>query len=132
MSPTPDGDIEAAVSASPLLARYGTALDRDSARELLTEQLEGARREAEAERVKAEADEEFRRQQEEIAKDHARQERQDRSRSGTGRSRSAGRTTSTRRQTERSPLEEILRSPVTKTILTGVVTGIFGTRRRRR
>ncbi|MDQ4137231.1 MAG: hypothetical protein M3116_00080, partial [Actinomycetota bacterium] len=94
---------------------------------MLTEQLEAARREAEAERAKAEADEEFRRQQQEIEEQEARRQRRQRADQGR---RSSGRRVP--RRTERSPLEEILRSPVTKTILTGVVTGIFGTRRRRR
>ncbi len=32
---------------------------------------------------------------------------------------------------QKSVLEEVLGSPATKTILSGIVTGIFGTRRRR-
>src|SRR5215218_4801149 len=43
MAPSPDADIDAAVAASPLLERYGTALDRESAREVLTAKLEAAR-----------------------------------------------------------------------------------------
>ncbi|ROQ36753.1 hypothetical protein EDF46_3300 [Frondihabitans sp. PhB188] len=42
MSPTPTPDMEAAVAASPLIAKYGTAIDRESAREILTAKLEGA------------------------------------------------------------------------------------------
>ncbi|BDZ51675.1 hypothetical protein GCM10025867_39160 [Frondihabitans sucicola] len=52
MSPTPQPDMDAAVAASPLLARYGTAIDRESAREILTAKLEGA---AAVEREKADA-----------------------------------------------------------------------------
>jgi DNA helicase HerA-like ATPase len=134
MSPLPHEALAAAVGASPLSARYGTSLDRESAREMLAAQLDAARREADAararadaERITAEADEEFRRQQREIEEQEALQEGRER-RDRTSRTSRTG----TRRQAERSPLEEILRSPVTKTILTGVVTGIFGTRRRRR
>src|SRR5215218_7370086 len=43
MAPSPDADIDAAVAASPLLERYGAALDRESAREVLTAKLEAAR-----------------------------------------------------------------------------------------
>ncbi|WP_210481724.1 helicase HerA-like domain-containing protein [Naasia sp. SYSU D00948] len=133
MSPTPDEAVDAAVASSPLLARYGTALDRDSARELLTEKLESARREAEAAAARADAEEELRRQQEAMEEQRERQERRERAdyERPAPRSRTSRRRTP-RPQAERSPLEEILRSPVTKTILTGVVTGIFGTRRRRR
>ena len=42
MSPTPDPQIEAAVKASPLLAKYGTAIDRESAREILTAKMNAA------------------------------------------------------------------------------------------
>ena len=42
MSPTPDHDIERAVHASPLLAKYGTAIDRESAREILTAKMKAA------------------------------------------------------------------------------------------
>jgi len=39
--------------------------------------------------------------------------------------------TRTAARPRKTALEEVLGSPVTKTILTGIVTGIFGTRRRR-
>ncbi|PPH50152.1 DUF853 domain-containing protein, partial [Rathayibacter sp. AY1D7] len=42
MKPTPEADREASVQRSPLLARYGTPLDRDSAREILTRRLDAA------------------------------------------------------------------------------------------
>ena len=42
MSPTPDPQIEAAVKASLLLAKYGTAIDRESAREILTAKMNAA------------------------------------------------------------------------------------------
>ncbi len=49
MSPTPDPDNERAVHASPLLSKNGTAIDRESAREILAKKLEeGAKAEAEA------------------------------------------------------------------------------------
>ncbi len=54
MSPTPADQMERTVAASPLTAKYGTPLDRESAREILTAKLETA---AEAERARVEADE---------------------------------------------------------------------------
>jgi DNA helicase HerA-like ATPase len=53
MDPAPAADMEAAVAASPLTARYAEAIDRESARELLAKKLEeGARKAAEDARVK--------------------------------------------------------------------------------
>jgi hypothetical protein len=62
MSPTPDAQIDAAVAASVLLPRYGTPIDRESAREILTAKMNAA---AEAEaaaaaaKAQAEADKEL-------------------------------------------------------------------------
>jgi hypothetical protein len=135
MAPSPDAAIDAAVVASPLLGKYGTALDRESAREVLTAKLELARAAAVAEEAaadRAEAAEELKRQQEEMAEQQAKAdkkareayERDLRRRSGSG-------SRTTRPRAEKSPLEEILGSSATRTILTGVLTGIFKTRRRR-
>jgi DNA helicase HerA-like ATPase len=53
MDPAPTPDMEAAVAASPLTAKYAEAIDRESARELLAKKLEeGARKAAEDARVK--------------------------------------------------------------------------------
>jgi Tfp pilus assembly ATPase PilU len=54
MAPTPEENMRAVVAASPLSARYGTAIDRESAYEILSAKLnEGAAR-AEAERLEKE------------------------------------------------------------------------------
>lgn len=128
MAPTPDGEIDRAVAASPLLERYGSAIDRDSAREMLAAKLESAHR--------AEAAAELERQQDQVNAQQARADKKARAdydrllKDARGAPR--GRTTASRsRSAEKSVLEQVLGSPVTKTILTGVVTGIFGTRRRR-
>ncbi|THG33516.1 helicase HerA-like domain-containing protein [Naasia lichenicola] len=144
MSPTPDAQIDAAVAASPLLAKYGTALDRDSAREILTAKLEKAHEAAAAEQAaidRAKADAALAKQRDTLEKQRAKEKKQRQAeweremRRGQTTSRTTGRTRTTsassRSRTQKSPIEEILRSPVTKTILTGVVEGIFGTRRRR-
>jgi hypothetical protein len=53
MAPTPQADMDRAVAGSSLLAAYGTSIDRESAREILTAKLEAA---ATAERARVEAD----------------------------------------------------------------------------
>jgi hypothetical protein len=53
MSPTPQAAMDQAVAGSPLLSAYGTPIDRESAREILTAKLEAA---ATAERGRTEAD----------------------------------------------------------------------------
>ena len=53
MDPAPAADMEAAVAASPLTAKYATTIDRDSAHEMLARKLEeGARKAAEDARIK--------------------------------------------------------------------------------
>jgi DNA helicase HerA-like ATPase len=134
MTPTPEAGIDAAVAASPLLPTYGAALDRDSARELLASKLQATHAAAEAARVeaeRAEAAEELQRQQEDFAAQQAKEERRRREEYERAAKRSSGSGRTSRPRAQKSPIEEILRSPATKTILTGVLTGIFGTRRRR-
>lgn len=134
MSPTPDPDIERAVHASPLLAKYGTAIDPESAREILTARLNAAAEaEAAAQAVaaKAKADAEYAKQQAAIAKADAaaakeRQREYDRlmkASAGTSKSR-------TTRKADASPIEQILNAKSTQTILSSVIRGVFGTGRR--
>ena len=138
MSPTPDAAIDAAVAASPLQAKYGTAIDRESAHELLTAKMNAAAAAAQAAEdaaAKAEAEAEFAKQQAAIEKQRAKEQKAaqaeyDRlmkrtsttSRSSSSRSRSSG---------GDSVLEQVLGSKATRDVLTSVVEGIFGTRRRR-
>lgn len=51
MEPTPDTQIQATMAASPLLAKYGTAIDRDSAREMLARKMAAAAAVVEAARA---------------------------------------------------------------------------------
>ncbi len=135
MSPTPAEQIDATVAASPLLAVYGAAIDRDSAREMLAKKLEAANTLALAEQAdldRAAAAAELEKQTDAIAAQQAKAQKKaqaeyDRLMKQT--QGSARRRTSSRPQ--KSVLEQVLGSSVTKTILTGVVSGIFGTRRRR-
>lgn len=133
MSPTPDPDIERAVHASPLLAKYGTAIDRESAREILTVKMNAAAdAEAAAAQAKAQdaAAKELAKQQAAQAKADAaaareRQKEYDRIMRSTG-----GTRTRTSRAAPTSPIEQVLNSKSTQTILTSVIRGLFGTGRR--
>ena len=134
MSPTPDPDIERAVHASPLLAKYGTAIDRESAREILTAKMNAAAEAeaaAEAAAAKAKADAEYATQQAAIAKADAAAERE-RQKEYDRLMKASGGTSRTRttRKVEKSPLEQVLGSKATQTILTSVIRGMFGTGRR--
>jgi DNA helicase HerA-like ATPase len=139
MSPTPEAEMRASVLASPLQARYGTPVDRQSARELLAARLEAATaaaRQAEAEVEAARTEAEYAKQKAamdtaaRVAEEKAQREyeRLLKKTSGTKR---ASRTRSSSRSASTTVLEQVLGSAATKTILTGVVEGIFGTRRRR-
>ncbi len=126
MSPTPDAAILAAVAASPLMATYGTPVDPESAREILAERMNAAAAQAESQRAAAEqakAEAAARKQ----AKADAAAQRQ--AQAEYDRSMRAPRPRAASRS-QRTPLEEILGSRTTQTILTGVIRGIFGTGRR--
>ena len=136
MSPTPDPDIERAVKASPLLAKYGTAIDRESAREILTAKMNAAaeadaaaQAAAEQAKAQADADKELAKQQAAAAKAEAAAEKE-RQREYDRIMKSTGGTTRTSRKKETSPLEQVLNSKSTQTILNSVIRGIFGTGRR--
>ncbi|AND17311.1 helicase HerA-like domain-containing protein [Rathayibacter tritici] len=139
MKPTPEADREASVQRSPLLARYGTALDRDSAREILTRRLDAA---AEAEEARAAAEQQAaddarrakedaadaaRRAKERIAAERAADQAAERSRRRTTPTSRGTRTT----RRDKTVVEEVLGSSAGRTLLREVVRGIFGTARRR-
>ncbi|MDR5701441.1 helicase HerA-like domain-containing protein [Agromyces aerolatus] len=140
MSPAPDASIDAAVRASPLQAKYGTAVDRESAHELLTSRMNAAAAAAQAAEeaeARAKADAEYTRQQDAMRKQEeqaakkaqAEYDRILKRTGGTSRSRSAGSKRST--AASGSVIEQVLGSKAARDMLTGVVEGIFGTRRRR-
>jgi DNA double-strand break repair helicase HerA and related ATPase len=140
MSPTPDAAIDAAVAASPLQARYGTPIDRESAGELLTAKMNAAAAAAKAAAdaaAKARSDAEFAKQQAAIEKQRekerkAAQAEYDRLMKRTSStSRSSGGSSRSRPSSGGSVLEQVLGSKATRDVLTSVVEGIFGTRRRR-
>ena len=74
MAPTPEAQIDAAVAASPLLTKYGTRIDPESAREILAAKMSAASASAAAEAAalaKAKADAEFAKKQAAIDKAQA-------------------------------------------------------------
>ncbi|GAA1464882.1 helicase HerA-like domain-containing protein [Microbacterium thalassium] len=136
MSPTPRAAVEAAVAASPLLAKYGTEIDRESAREILTAKLKAAGDAEAAEEAaleKARIDAEFAKQQAAIDKAQADAERKAQKEYERLLRQTSGKTRTSRSRSSRarrSPLEQLLSSPSTETILDGVIRGVFGTGRR--
>lgn len=134
MAPAPDAAIDAAVAASPLMAQYGTALDRESAAELLTAKMNAtaaAKQASDDAAAKAKADAEFAKQQAAIEKQRAAEERKAQAEYERILKRTGGTSSSRSKAAPKSPLEQILGSKATRDVLTSVVEGIFGTRRRR-
>lgn len=142
MSPTPDAAIDAAVLASPLQAKYGTAIDRESAHELLTAKMNAAAAAAQAAEdaaAKAKADAEYAKQQAAIQKQREKEQKAAQAEydrlmkrtSTTSRSSSSRSSSRSRPSSGGSVLDQVLGSKATRDVLTSVVEGIFGTRRRR-
>jgi DNA helicase HerA-like ATPase len=119
MEPADPAVLAGLVAASPLQARYATAVDRESAHELLADRAAAA-----AERARlAEEDERRRRELAEI------EERMRRSEPGTSR-RSSGSARTGRRTSGSDPLDAFLRS-VGTTLGREITRTVLGTRRRR-
>jgi len=127
MSPTPADVMKATVEASPLLAEYGTIIDRESAREMLAEKMNAAAaaddaklQAAAAEKAKASTDAELAKAQREwdkLAKPKT----------------TTTKRTTTRTTTKRQPnvIEDVLGSRTGQTVVREVLRGIFGTLKRR-
>ncbi|WP_020098141.1 helicase HerA-like domain-containing protein [Microbacterium sp. 11MF] len=133
MSPTPAAAVQAVVAASPLLATYGTPVDRESAREILGAKMAAADAAADAAKAateRAKADAEYAKQK--AAADKAQQKAErDAQREYERILRTTGGSTRTSRTREASPLEEILGSKTTQSIIGSVIRGVFGNGRRR-
>ena len=130
MDPTPAADMQATVQSSPLLARYGAAVDPDSAKEMLARRLDAASAAAaQKEAAEAAAEQAAKSEKERLAAQKKIDAEYDRL-SRQGQPRRAPRTSSSRRSSK-TPIEQVLGSSVTKTILTEVMRGIFGNARRR-
>ncbi|MBM7503978.1 helicase HerA-like domain-containing protein [Agromyces aurantiacus] len=134
MSPSPDAAIDAAVAASPLTAKYGTAIDRESAHELLTKRMADAAAAAdaaEAAKAKAEADAEYEKMQAKIRADQEKAEKKAQAEYDRMMKKTSPTSRSRSRTPERSSLEQVLGSKQTQKIIGQVLTGLFGMAKRR-
>ncbi|WP_313540853.1 helicase HerA-like domain-containing protein [Leifsonia aquatica] len=136
MSPAPEAQVEATVAASPLQATYGTPVDRDSAREQLARKLDAAAAAADAaEQARAQAEAAAAAEKAAAAQAKADAKAQAAAQKEYERILKSTSPTRTTRRTTSKPapnvLEQVLGSKATRDILTGVVEGIFGTRKRR-
>ncbi|MFF8347233.1 helicase HerA-like domain-containing protein [Cellulosimicrobium funkei] len=136
MDPAPASVLDGIVAASPATARYGTAVDAESAFELLqvrvqeqaaaraaadAAEAEAAAQEKAAKKAAQEAEREAKKEQAELEKMRAKLERE----AATGRSPSSG----SSRSRSSSPLDSFLRSAGTQ-LGRELTRTIFGTRRR--
>ncbi|MDD7961648.1 helicase HerA-like domain-containing protein [Microbacterium thalli] len=140
MAPAPAAAVDAVLSASELRPRYTEAIDRESAREILTARLnaaqaaldaaeaEAARRTAEqdAAKLRAKADAAYAKQLAAIRKQAAADEAKER----REHERLLRSLTTNTRSRRRTPAEQILGSRAGQDLLAGVIRGIFGTGRR--
>ena len=120
MQPTAPDAMLAAVNASPLLAQYGTEIDRESAYEILSAKMNAAT-EAEAAAEQAAADAKLAKQYE--------QEWKDASAKKAPAARTSTTTSRTRRQS--NPVADALSSRTGQTIVREVLRGIFSTLKKR-
>ncbi|MFD1722190.1 helicase HerA-like domain-containing protein [Amnibacterium endophyticum] len=147
MSPMAEDAMAAAVAASPLQARYGEALDRESAAEILTARMNAAAAKAQAEKDAAAAEKarvaaerqaaaearkreaDRKREEREDAADRRQAEKEARDRQRAAEA--AARDRQRQIQTGARVLGQVLNSRATRGVLNDVIGGIFGTRRRR-
>ncbi len=132
MSPIAPDAMAAAVATSPLFTEYGTPIDRESAREILAARMQAATeaREAEERAKKAAADQaEYAKQKAAIDKAHAEaQKKAQREYERILKSTAAPRG---RTSAPAPGLDGLLGRGATKSIVTGVIRGLFGNGRRR-
>ena len=131
MAPTPDEVLRPGIAASALTAKYGQAVDRDSAHEMLARKLQAGAEEAERERQAKEAAARAELEAKERAKAEAAAEREARAAE-----RAQPRTSTASRRREKSVVEQVTGSTAFKqfarTAGTEIIRSIFGTARRRR
>ncbi|NNG19673.1 DUF853 family protein [Naumannella sp. ID2617S] len=132
MAPTPQPQVAAAVQASGLQAKYGQAIDRESAREILTRRVEDGARAAEEARIAAERAKAAEAQAKLDAKAQAAAEKE--AERAARESERAARAEEKRRANEKGLVEQVVGSPVFRDIARTagreIVRSIFGTRRR--
>jgi hypothetical protein len=130
MAPTPDDVLRPGIAASSLMTRYGQAVDRDSAHEMLARKLQAGAEEAARERDAEQAETEAAARAKLEAKMRDEAERESRA------AQRAQPRTRTSTRAEKSVVEEITGSSAFKqfarTAGREIVRSIFGTARRRR
>ncbi|MBB5633471.1 hypothetical protein BKA04_001694 [Cryobacterium mesophilum] len=127
MDPASADAVKAAVAGSPLQAKYGTAVDPESAREILAKKLAAASAAASAQADAAAARDEAAQAQ----ADYERMQREwEKSRPKT-RTSTPRTTTRTSSRGESNPISDFMRSRQGKSMINTVIKGIFGTLKRR-
>ena len=141
MGPTPETRMQEIVTASPLNATYGTAIDRESAYEILIGRLEAGAKQAEAEAAQkaqetqakaaqAEADKqekEYERQQRDLEKERARIEKEQRAEQAARRKWERENPSLVQQVTSSSVFKDLVRTAGRE-----IIRGIFGTGRSKR
>ncbi|MEX8058336.1 helicase HerA-like domain-containing protein [Microbacterium sp. 16-032] len=132
MSPIPAEAMAAAVSASPLFSTYGTPIDRESAREILGARMQAAAEaEAAAERAKKEAADAAEYAKQKAAIDKANAEAQKKAQREYDRILRSTAAPRSRTSAPTAGLDGLLGRGATKSIVNGVIRGLFGNGRRR-
>ncbi|CAN5467254.1 hypothetical protein BH10ACT7_BH10ACT7_20480 [soil metagenome] len=121
MSPTPPATMQATVDASPLLAKYGTPIDPESAREILAKKINAAAAASTADDEAARLKKEYDRAVTDMQKADQRTSKPTSSRTSTR--------TSTRK--DKSVLEEVFGSRSGQTVIREVLRGVFSTLKRK-
>ncbi|MET1043858.1 MAG: helicase HerA-like domain-containing protein [Microbacteriaceae bacterium] len=130
MQPSDAAVIATTVQASPLLAQYGTAIDRESAREILAARMNAAAEADAAEEARAEAEKAAAADAKARAKAQADYEKAQREWERAEK-RTTSRSTTTRRTKASNPVGDVLGSSVGKAVVREVLRGIFGTLKRK-
>ncbi|WP_200943422.1 helicase HerA-like domain-containing protein [Microbacterium sp. Leaf436] len=132
MAPISADAMAAAVSASPLFPTYGTPVDPESAREILGARLQAATDAQEAiERAKKAAADEAEFEKQKAAIDKARADAQKKAQREYDRILKTTAAPRRRASTPTAPLDDLLGRGATKSIVSGVIRGLFGNGRRR-
>ncbi|WP_295836666.1 helicase HerA-like domain-containing protein [uncultured Microbacterium sp.] len=132
MSPIPADAMAAAVSASPLFATYGTPIDRESAREVLGARMQAATEAKNAaERAKKDAADAAEYAKQKAAIDKANAEAQKKAQREYERILKSTAAPRGRSSTPPAGLDGLLGRGATKSIVNGVIRGLFGNGRRR-
>ena len=130
MAPAADDVVAGAAASSPLAARYGTPVDRESAFELLTARAAADEAAAQAAGADAARSKEYEARERELRELQEKLEKESRKQSGGDGRRSTSRSRSSREVTGNAVLDNFLRSAGTQ-LGREITRSIFGTRRRR-